>query len=82
MTPQERRQFEEMQRKLDQLSAIVPVDDVLLKNMTQQTVIGSDGGTVTHIDLPDRGIVIKYKGKPYLIPAYLLNDGTNSRITT
>ena len=81
MTPEQLRQFEEMKKKIDEiytsdgyakLSNGIFIDDriVVDADVNVSTVIGAGGGTVNHLDFPDRWLVVRYKDKPYLVPMY------------
>jgi len=81
MSPEEKRQFEELKKQVKELSEPINVariqrimfrDD---KNVTDSqvniaTVIGDSGGTVNHLDFPDRWLIIEHRKKSFLIPAY------------
>jgi len=81
MTPEEKRQFEELKKEVAEIksadgyamitdSIFIDSRDVTDTDVQISTAIGGMGGTVNHLDFPDRWAVLRYKGKPYLTPLY------------
>ena len=86
MSPEEKRQFDELKQQVSELarhnSSIDRfadiTDNIFINNKdvdddqvtTTINVVGGEGGTVDALDFPDRWVVLRYKGQPYLTPLY------------
>jgi len=91
MTPEEKRQFEEMQMKIEQMENSTSLDhvqqmlDILVPSRPEVTdtdvdlvvsVSGGAGGNVTVLDFPDRWLNFVIDGETYRVGAWLeKNDG-------
>nr|AKH48007.1 hypothetical protein [uncultured marine virus] len=82
MSPEERQEFEDLQRKVEDLSRpenamkierVIFNDDLVVDNTQVErtaSVSGGGGGNVDVMDYPDRWIVMRHGTKAYIIPAY------------
>ena len=81
MTPEElNKKILELEKRVKGLETIdrnrglvdfVDVKAVTDGNITISTGIGAGGGTVNHMDFPDKWEVIRVKDKAYLRPLYI-----------
>lgn len=84
MTPEDRKQFEEMKQKLQSIVDVQNLDFIekLVDNQIKRftNVIDADvtlaavddnGDTVNVLDFPDEWKIIEYKGSLYRVPIYL-----------